>query len=151
MDTTTVAARGGDPADKIGTENFPVALRVLPRAHRRDLAAIYRYARMVDDLGDDAVTGAGRALPTAADRLAALDAVEAELRALYAGGPPRRPELAALVPLIRDRGVPVDPLLRLVEANRADQAVTRYATFDDLVGYCALSADPVGELVLYAF
>jgi squalene synthase HpnC len=151
MDTSTVAARGGDPAEKIGSENFPVALRVLPRAHRRDLTAIYGYARMVDDLGDDAVTGAGRALPTTADRLAALDAVETELHGVYAGEPARRPELAALAGFIAEHGVPVDPLLRLIEANRVDQTVTRYATFDDLVGYCALSADPVGELVLYAF
>jgi squalene synthase HpnC len=152
MDTSTVAARGGgDPAEKIGSENFPVALRVLPRAHRRDLTAIYGYARLVDDLGDDAVTGAGRALPTAADRLAALDAVEAELHGVYAGETARRPELRALASFVRARGVPVDPLLRLIDANRTDQVVTRYATFDDLVGYCALSANPVGELVLYAF
>lgn len=155
MDTshmdTVAAARGGDPADKIGSENFPVALRVLPRAHRRNLTAIYGYARMVDDLGDDAVTGAGRALPTAADRLAALDAVAAELHGMYAGEPARRPELVALAGLLTDRGVPADPLLRLVEANRVDQTVTRYQTFDELAGYCALSANPVGELVLYAF
>jgi phytoene/squalene synthetase len=49
---------------------------------------------------------------------------------------------------VRDTGCGLDPLLALIEANRVDQKVTRYATFDDLLGYCALSAAPVGRLVL---
>jgi squalene synthase HpnC len=39
----------------------------------------------------------------------------------------------------------------LIAANRQDQRVARYATFDELVAYCDLSANPVGQLVLYVF
>jgi squalene synthase HpnC len=51
----------------------------------------------------------------------------------------------------RDHALPVEPFRRLVEANRMDQTVTRYETFDDLLRYCEKSAAPVGELVLHVF
>lgn len=127
-------------------ENFPVALRVLPAAVRRDLRALYDYARYVDDLGDEPLPGR-----TAPDRLASLDRFEAELRGLYAGRPPRHPVLRELAGTVRDRGLPLEPLLRLIAANQMDQRVTRYATMDQLVDYCRLSANPVGELVLHVF
>jgi phytoene/squalene synthetase len=44
--------------------------------------------------------------------------------------------------------MPAQPFLDLVEANRMDQHVARYETFGDLIGYCALSANPVGRVVL---
>jgi squalene synthase HpnC len=133
--------RNADPTSAAGGENFPVAMRILPRAQRRDLMAVYGYARMVDDLGDE----------SAGDRLASLDAVERELRGLYDGRSATHPVLARLGETVRVRGIPPDPLVRLIEANRVDQVVTRYATFDQLVDYCRLSANPVGELVLYVF
>jgi len=49
---------------------------------------------------------------------------------------------------VREWSLPRDPFDRLVEANRQDQVVFRYETFDALRAYCALSANPVGELVL---
>ncbi|MEO3778437.1 squalene synthase HpnC [Micromonospora sp. B11E3] len=125
-------------------ENFPVALRILPRRYRRHLLALYAYARQVDDLGDEA-------LPAPTDRLAALDEVEAELRLLYAGRRVTHPAVRVLVPTVAECRLPLDALVRLVEANRVDQRVTRYATFDQLVEYCTLSANPVGELVLRVF
>lgn len=48
-------------------------------------------------------------------------------------------------------GIPMQPFLDLIEANRQDQVVTRYQTADDLFGYCRLSANPVGRVVLYIF
>jgi squalene synthase HpnC len=125
---------------KAGKENFPVALRLLPRREREWLAAVYGYARLVDDVGD-VVEG---------DRLALLDWIEADLERAYDG----RAEhvlLARLTPLLRARDVPRDPFLRLIEANRRDQRVTRYPRFADLTEYCTLSANPVGELVLHIF
>ncbi|GAB3938972.1 hypothetical protein GCM10027614_20160 [Micromonospora vulcania] len=119
-------------------ENFPVALRVLPRRRRRDLLALYRYARHVDDLGDEP-------LAPGVDRLAALDEVETELRALYAGRPVTDRVVRALAPTVAECRLPLEPLLRLVEANRVDQHVRRYATFAQLVDYCTLSANPVGS------
>ncbi|RKF26378.1 squalene synthase HpnC [Micromonospora globbae] len=125
-------------------ENFPVALRVLPARYRRHLIAVYAYARHVDDLGDE---------PQApgVDRTAELDRIEAELRALYTGRAVSHPVVRALAPTVTGCGLPLDALVRLVEANRLDQRVTRYATFAQLVDYCTLSANPIGELVLHVF
>lgn len=134
-----------DPLAKAGGENFPVALRVLPPRIRNDLQALYRFARHVDDTGD---LGNGDRKA----RLRTLDALRADVQALYDGSrAPSDPVVAALASPIARRRLPADPLLRLIEANRQDQRVSRYATFDDLVGYCRLSANPVGELVLHVF
>jgi squalene synthase HpnC len=122
---------------RAGTENFPVALRLLPRRLRRDLLAIYGFARLADELGDS----------LAGDRLAALDWLQTELDRAFAGEA-THPLLIALQPTLRERRLPRGPFLRLIEANRVDQRVQRYATWEELRGYCALSADPVGELVL---
>lgn len=53
--------------------------------------------------------------------------------------------------VVTDCGVPMRPFADLIAANRQDQVVTRYQTFDDLLGYCRLSANPVGRIVLYVF
>jgi squalene synthase HpnC len=119
------------------TENFPVASRALPRRVRSHLLAIYGFARLLDELGDS-VPG---------DRLAALDWIEEDLDCAYEG----RAEhelLKRLEPTLRECALPRGPFARLIEANRQDQRVTRYETWEGLRGYCRLSADPVGELVL---
>ena len=67
---------------------------------------------------------------------------------------PEAPKLLAIKGLNRtvtDCAIPIQPFLDLIQANRQDQAVSRYETFDDLVGYCRLSANPVGRIVLYVF
>jgi squalene synthase HpnC len=139
----------GDVSDVVlraRRENFPVASRLLPRRYRCHLLAVYGFARFVDDIGDDAgpVTGPG-------DRLRRLDAVEADLARLYEGRVPHLPVIRALAPAVAACALPAEPLHRLIEANRRDQSITRYATFDDLLGYCELSANPVGHLVLHVF
>jgi squalene synthase HpnC len=124
-------------AAKISAENFPVALRALPRHVRDDLRRAYGFARFVDDVGDEA----------AGDRLALLDEIERDVRALEGGTPTLAP-VRDLLPLLRQHGLALQPLLDLIEANRRDQRVTRYPTFDDLLEYCRLSAAPVGRIVL---
>jgi len=121
-------------------ENFPVASRLLPAALRGHLLAIYGFARLVDELGDE----------QPGDRLAALDWLERELDLTFAGSA-RHPLMVALAPTIAACGLPREPFVRLIEANRTDQRVASYATWDELRGYCHLSADPVGELVLHIF
>jgi squalene synthase HpnC len=121
-------------------ENFPVALRLLPRAVRDHLLAVYGFARLADDIGDEAQ----------GDRLALLDWLAAELDRA-SRGVATHPLLARLTPTIRQFDLPLDPFQRLIEANRRDQVVRRYQNFDDLIGYCMLSAAPVGELVLRIF
>ena len=142
---------------KAARENFPVAPRFLPRAWREDLMAVYGFARLVDDIGDGdlAPGGADAALlgvapDLADDRLAVLDAFETDLRRAFdpAGPPPNHPLLRALVPAVDRSGLGIEPFLGLVEANRQDQKVRRYAGWSDLLAYCELSANPVGRLVL---
>jgi squalene synthase HpnC len=151
-------------------ENFPVALRLLPARHRQHLMAVYGFARTADDIGDSAPV---------AERARLLDELEADLGRLYAGLPDagrpdagrpdagRRgdaghrnagqgggPELSvirALGPVVTQCAIPRQPFLDLIQANRQDQLITRYPTFDDLQGYCCLSANPVGRIVLYVF
>ena len=118
-----------------------MALRVLPKAVRMDLHAVYAVARTIDDLGDLAP----------GDRTAALHNFRADLHQIWRGSAPQRPVLQALAPTVRARGLTVEPFDRLIEANLIDQWVTRYDTFGDLLRYCRLSADPVGRLVLDIF
>jgi squalene synthase HpnC len=116
-------------------ENFPVALWLLGPRARRHLLAIYGFARLVDDVGDE-VDG---------DRIELLDRIEQELDA------PQHPVMVALAATASECRLPREPFLRLIEANRRDQVVTRYDSFDELLDYCHLSAAPVGELVLHVF
>ncbi|MGA5521116.1 squalene synthase HpnC [Streptomyces pseudogriseolus] len=143
--------------DKAAAENFPVAPFFLPRAWRDDLMAVYGFARLVDDIGDGDLAPGGadaRALGVpddeAGDRLALLDALEADLHRVFdpAGPSPRHPLLRRLEPTVRRRALTPAPFLGLIAANRQDQLVTRYETYDDLLAYCELSANPVGRLVL---
>ena len=121
-------------------ENFPVALRLLGRDVRAHLLAIYGFARLVDELGDSAP----------GDRSALLDRLEEDLDRAFAGKP-EHPLLQALAPTVRSLDLPRAPFARLIEANRRDQVQERYATLADLVDYCRLSANPVGELVLHVY
>ncbi|MFJ2936841.1 squalene synthase HpnC [Streptomyces sp. NPDC087219] len=139
---------------KAADENFPVAPFFLPRAWRDDLMAVYGFARLVDDIGDgDLAPGGADARhlgldpETAQDRLAFLDAFEADLHRVF-DGTPRHPLLQGLQPTVRRCGLTTEPFLGLIAANRQDQQVGRYETYDDLLAYCELSANPVGRLVL---
>lgn len=122
-------------------ENFPVAMRILPRQVREDLLGVYRYARHVDDVGDE----------SPGERAVALKAIAVDVCRLYDGERPELGEVAGLASMVRRHRIPIQPWLDLVEANLMDQEVDRYETFDDLLGYCALSANPVGQLVLHLF
>ncbi|MEU2951546.1 MULTISPECIES: squalene synthase HpnC [Streptomyces] len=140
--------------DKATDENFPVAPFFLPRAWRDDLMAVYGFARLVDDIGDgDLAPGGadarhlGVAAADADDRLVMLDAFEADLRRVF-DGTPRHPLLVALQPTVRRCALTPEPFLGLIAANRQDQRVRRYETYEDLLAYCELSANPVGRLVL---
>lgn len=126
---------------RAGRENFRVASRLLDPGVRSDLIAFYGFARFVDEIGD----------AYAGDRLAALDWVEAETLAALDDPAGRHTLVARAASSIRALHIDPQPLFDLVEANRADQVVSSYETFEDLVGYCTLSANPVGRLVLAAF
>ncbi|MFD6075158.1 squalene synthase HpnC [Streptomyces hydrogenans] len=146
--------RADDPSrttlGKAADENFPVAPFFLPRDWRDDLMAVYGYARLVDDIGDgDLAPGGADAFGLAPDAgpLPLLDALEEDLHRVF-DGTPRHPLLRGLQPTVRRRGLTPGPFLGLIQANRQDQLVRRYETYDDLLAYCELSANPVGRLVL---
>jgi squalene synthase HpnC len=120
-----------------GGENFPVASLLAPREVRPHLRAIYGFARLVDNLGDE----------TEGDRVALLDELEHELDACY-GGAPRTAIMRRLQKTIAVRDLPREPFARLIQANRIDQRRSRYETWADVHGYCTYSAEPVGRLVL---
>jgi squalene synthase HpnC len=139
-------------ASKAGAENFPVALRALPARYRRHLMAVYNFARAVDDVGDEPPAGADPRDPAlAARRLELLDEFDADVARLYDGGSPRLEVVGQLAATVAECSVPRELLRDLIAANRQDQLVSRYPVFDDLLGYCALSANPVGRIVLYVF
>jgi len=156
--STSAAAIAAQAGAKAPAENFPVALRFLPRRYRRHLAAVYGFARSVDDMGDEAAPQ---------ERAALLDELEADVRRLYRmvsrgaaggpgdegsdGGPPRISAVRALAPAVVTCAIPAQPFCDLIAANRQDQVVSRYPTFSDLQDYCRLSANPVGRIVLHVF
>jgi squalene synthase HpnC len=165
--TPSAEAIGSAAAAQASGENFPVALRLLPGRYRRRLSAVYGFARAVDDMGDEAPPG---------DRARLLDALEADLGRLYqfqdpalreSPAPdapareavtrdtvPQAPQIGvvrALATVVGECAVPQQAFADLIRANRQDQVVSRYPAFSDLAGYCRLSANPVGRIVLHVF
>lgn len=124
---------------RVHDENFAVVSWFLPARFRDDFFALYAFCRWTDDLGDEAE----------GDRLAQLDQWDQSLRACYEGQR-ATPLFAALGCTIDRHEIPAEPFLRLIEANRMDQHVARFETYDDLLHYCRYSAAPVGQMVLYA-
>ena len=122
-------------------ENFSVATWFLPSKLKPHFHSIYAYCRISDDLGDE--------VGNAEQSLALMDEWEEELNACY-DGQPRHPVFVALRETVRACDIPKHEFSDLLRAFRQDQTVMRYETFDDLLGYCRYSANPVGHLVLYA-
>jgi squalene synthase HpnC len=121
-------------------ENFSVASWFLPGRLRQHFFNVYAYCRISDDLADEVGDNAAS--------LQLLDQWEAELGACYAGRA-RHPVFVALAETVHKFEIPKHEFGDLLTAFRRDQGVSRYETFDDLLGYCKYSANPVGHLVLY--
>jgi squalene synthase HpnC len=121
-------------------ENFSVATWFLPQRLRQHFYNVYAYCRVADDLADE--------VQDREQSLRLLDEWEGELDACYAGRP-RHPVFVALAETVAHFDIPRQPFVDLLAAFRQDQYVRRYGTFDDLLGYCRCSANPVGRLVLY--
>ena len=150
--STSIAgsAFAGDSADalrwcqryaKRHGENFTVVSWFLPRELRLPMFAVYAFCRFTDNLGDDL-----DAEP--AEKLVRLDAWQADLELAFAEARPQHPINVALQHLRERKPLHADPFRRLIEANRLDQRKSRYGTFQDVLDYCDLSANPVGEMVL---
>jgi squalene synthase HpnC len=166
-------AIGSAAAAQASGENFPVALRLLPARYRRRLEAVYGFARAVDDMGDEAPPDeraqlldeleadlgrlyqfqdpALREAPAQYGRAQDSTAQDGTPAVGPPGDEPRIGVVRALATVVGECGVPQQVFADLIRANRQDQVVTRYPAFSDLAGYCELSANPVGRIVLYVF
>ncbi len=121
-------------------ENFSVATWFLPKRLRQHFYNVYAYCRISDDLGDE--------VGDPQQSLELLNQWETELNSCYAGSP-KHPVFVALAETVQQCGIPKHEFSDLLIAFRQDQTVTRFETFDDVLGYCRYSANPVGHLVLY--
>lgn len=121
-------------------ENFTVASWLLPPRLREHFYSVYAYCRWADDLADEA--------GDADYSLKLLDWWERQLDDCYRGRAVH-PVFLALMETIELFDIPPEPFRNLLVAFRQDQRKTRYETFDELLGYCVNSANPVGRLVLY--
>ena len=117
-------------------ENFPVASMLIAPRHRPAVMAFYQFVRAADDVADNADLS-----PAEKHRL--LDAMEAALL----GAGPALPESEPLRRVLASAALPARHALDLLNAFRTDVDKLRYADWDDLLGYCALSAMPVGRWV----
>ncbi|HEY1044673.1 MAG TPA: squalene synthase HpnC [Telluria sp.] len=122
-------------------ENFPVASFLLPRRLVPAVEAIYAFARSADDIADE-----GDAAPD--ERLAGLEAYRSKLDLIAAGGTPSDPLFARLAQVVATHRLPLKPMRDLLSAFSQDIETTRYQTYQELCGYCARSANPVGLLML---
>lgn len=121
-------------------ENFSVATWFLPKRLRQHFYNVYAYCRISDDLGDE--------VGDTAASLELLAQWQRELDACYDGSP-KHPVFVALAETVRKFDIPEHEFSDLLIAFRQDQTVTRFETFNDVLGYCRYSANPVGHLVLY--
>lgn len=121
-------------------ENFHVVSLLLPKRLHQDFYNVYAFCRWADDLGDE--TGDPQ------ESLRLLAWWRGELRSLYAGRPPEHPVFLALAETVARHDLPAQPFEDLIDAFVQDQTVTRYRDWDEVLGYCRRSANPVGRLVL---
>ena len=120
-------------------ENFTVASVSLPRHLRQDYCNVYAFCRWSDDLADE--TG------DASRSIELLGWWREGLRAMFRGQS-SHPVFVALSETVEHHSLPASDFEALLDAFVQDQQVLRYRTFEDLLGYCRLSANPVGRIVL---
>jgi squalene synthase HpnC len=120
-------------------ENFPVASMLVRAEHRPIILAFYYFVRAADDVADDPRL-------TSAEKIARLNRMEAALLGDDPGEPV--PQAEALRAALATRGLSPRHAQDLLKAFRVDALKRRYADWNDLISYCALSAMPVGRFVL---
>ena len=124
--------------------NFSYGIRLLPPAKRQALAAVYAFARRIDDIGDGT-------LP-APEKLTLLEEARGGLSALQAGDVDDGDEvLVALADAAARFDIPLPAFGELIDGCAADVRGVSYATFDDLLHYCRCVAGSIGRLSLGVF
>ena len=123
-------------------ENFTVGSLLLPRGLRQHVYNVYAYARVADDFADELLSDE--------ESLAKLTDWEHKLEACYQGETDH-PVFVALADTIQQFQIPITPFRSLLRAFRQDRMVKCYSTFNDLLGYCQNSANPVGHIFFHLF
>jgi phytoene synthase len=152
--TTSTGATGTAEAYKTCEEitwsqarNFAYGIRLLPAGKRQSLAALYAFARRIDDIGDGTMA--------APDKLAALEEAREEVLGLAAPDAPAPPASDPVLVALADTGhrfpVPLAAFGELIDGCVADTKGTTYTTFDDLHHYCRCVAGSIGRLSLGVF
>jgi phytoene synthase len=113
--------------------NFFYGIRLLPRQKRRAIAAIYAFAREVDDIADDPAL-------TLLEKRRRLEA----LRGAIDAPPGTNPMLVALADARSKYPIGSEPLRDLIAGGIQDTEQARYGSFDELLGYCRRVAGAVG-------
>jgi len=139
------AYRGCEQITRREAANFFYGIRLLPRAKRQAMSAVYAFARRVDDIGDGDLDHQ--------TKLAALAAERAKLAELAGGGAGTGgdPVTVALADARRGFDLPLEALALLIDGVELDVRGTRYETFDELVVYCRDVAGSIGRLCLAIF
>ena len=137
--------------------NFSVGFRFLPRAKRRAVHAAYAYCRVADDIADEEdestsrqVVQSSRGMSLDDSKTRRLDDWQRELDACYAGHP-THPITIALADALQRFAIPKSAFVALLDGCRQDMVKTRYATFDELLGYCDLVATSISDISLSIF
>jgi squalene synthase HpnC len=118
-------------------ENFPVASWLIAPRYRPPVLAFYNFVRTADDIADHAT------LP-AQDKLALLDRLDAGLT----GNDDSDAVAVKLRAVLAEWKLSPKHAQDLLAAFKLDVTKLRYRDWDDLIGYCSLSAMPVGRFVL---
>jgi phytoene synthase len=122
---------------------FYYSFLVLPAAQRRAIIAVWDFCRAVDDAVDESGPGA--------EAKQAVQFWRAELDRSFDTVAPETPQGRALQPVIRSFDLERAPFDDLIDGVAMDLEVTRYQTFDDLVGYCRRVASAVGMICIRVF
>ncbi len=128
-------------------ENFPVGSVLVPKRLRKHVYSIYAFARTADDFADEDYETNGL---TEDVRLAALNDWQQKLESCY-DGRADHPIFIALSETVRELDLPIKLFRDLLSAFKQDVVKRRYANFDEVLDYCARSANPVGRLILLLF
>lgn len=120
--------------------SYYLATRLLPRWKRPHVHALYGFARYADEIVDS--------FTMTADRARALGELSAAVEAGLAGADVDDAVLPAFLHTVRSFGIAHDDVAAFLASMRADLSVTRYATYDDLLGYMAGSAAAIGTMML---
>ena len=123
-----------------GDENFPVGSWLLPAALRPHVATYYAFARAIDDIADNPALSPQDKIDRLGRFDAALLSAEADQRGLE--------KAARLRQCLGRLGISTDRGSDLVAAFQQDAVKLRYTDWEDLLGYCRLSANPVGQFLL---